>query len=338
MSIFNRIPDKKRGGKTLDPALYLTLAEEADEGIAVVQDSMLRFMNPRFRSILGIAETDWEGARFESLVASPPLGGLVELYEKIRARGNAPDRAELGLKRPGGDDIAIEITARSVRCDGRPAELLVVRDVTSRRRAEQRSAELVGKLRKTMGATIQALASTVESRDPTTAGHQRRVSDLARTIAVRLGFSAERTDAVRLAGSIHDLGKIAIPSEILNKPGHLSETELVLVRTHAQVGHEILSRIDFPWPIARIVLQHHERMDGSGYPNGLKGREIMIEARILAVADVVEAMIAHRPYRTAHSLAEALAEINRGRGVLYDMDAADMCLRLFVSREYQFSR
>jgi HD-GYP domain-containing protein (c-di-GMP phosphodiesterase class II) len=189
-----------------------------------------------------------------------------------------------------------------------------------------------------MGATIQAIALTVETHDPTTAGHQRRVSDLSRTIAGRLGFGPDRTEALRMASSIHDLGKISIPGEILNKPGRLSETELTLVRTHAQAGYDILSRIDFPWPIAEIVLQHHERLDGSGYPRGLKDGEISAEARVLGVADVVEAMVSHRPHRSAFSEAEAIAEIQAHRGRLYDPDVVDVCVGLFVNREYQFSR
>jgi HD-GYP domain-containing protein (c-di-GMP phosphodiesterase class II) len=219
-----------------------------------------------------------------------------------------------------------------------PAELLIFRDITSRRKAEAESAEMVEKLRKAMGATIQAIALTVETRDPTTAGHQRRVSDLSRTIADRLGFPADRKEALRMASSIHDLGKISIPSEILSKPGRLNETEMNLVRTHAQVGHDILSRIDFPWPIAEIVLQHHERMDGSGYPRGLRGEEISIEGRVLGVADVVEAMVSHRPYRSAHTEAEAIDEIRKNRGRFYDLAVVDVCVGLFVNREYQFIR
>jgi sensor domain CHASE-containing protein len=190
-------------------------------------------------------------------------------------------------------------------------------------------------LRKALGATIQAIALTVEAKDPYTAGHQRRVADLARAIATEMGLSEEPIDGIRMAGAIHDIGKISIPGEILSRPGRLSDIEFGLIKTHPQVGYDILKTIDFPWPVAQIVLQHHERMDGSGYPQGLSGEEIILEARILAVADVVEAMASYRPYRLAHSIKEALEEISQNRGVLYDPEVVDACLRLFIEKGFK---
>lgn len=180
------------------------------------------------------------------------------------------------------------------------------------------------------------MASTVETGDPYIAGHQRRVADLARAIAKEMGLSAEPIDGIRVAGVIHDIGKISIPGEVLSKPGRLTEIEFGLIKAHPQVGYEILKAIDFPWPVAQIVLQHHERMDGSGYPSGLSSEEILLEARVLAVADVVEAISSHRPYRPALGMDKALEEISRHKGVLYDAGVVDACLKLFTERGFKF--
>jgi putative nucleotidyltransferase with HDIG domain len=188
----------------------------------------------------------------------------------------------------------------------------------------------MAELRKIMEGFIETISVTVEKRDPYTAGHQKRVALLAREIAKEMGLSREEIEAVRVAGIVHDLGKIYVPAEILNKPGRLHELEFALIKTHPQVGYDILKAIDFPWPLAEIIRQHHERLNGSGYPSGLKEEDILLPAKILAVADVVEAMASHRPYRPALSIEEALAEIRKNRGVLYDPMAADACLCLFA--------
>ncbi|MBI2960891.1 MAG: GAF domain-containing protein [Betaproteobacteria bacterium] len=193
-------------------------------------------------------------------------------------------------------------------------------------------------LRKSLEDSIQAIAATVEMRDPYTAGHERRVGDLAAAIAREMGLADDRIHGIRLAASIHDLGKINVPAEILAKPGKLTNIEYLLIKTHAQAGYEILKDIEFPWPIAAIVWQHHERLDGSGYPQGLKDGEILLEARIMAVADVVEAMASHRPYRPSLGIEAALAEIERGRAAAaYDPAAVDACLRLFREGRFAFA-
>ncbi|MBW6486433.1 MAG: HD-GYP domain-containing protein [Syntrophobacterales bacterium] len=180
-----------------------------------------------------------------------------------------------------------------------------------------------------MNTTIQVMVSAVEARDPYTAGHQIRSADLARAIATEMGLPEEKIQGIRMAGSIHDIGKISIPAEILSKPTKLTDIEFAMIKEHAQRGFELLKDVESPWPLAEIVLQHHERMDGSGYPGKLKGEEILIEARILSVADVVEAMASHRPYRPALGIDAALAEIENNRGIFYDNAVADACLRLF---------
>jgi PAS domain S-box-containing protein/putative nucleotidyltransferase with HDIG domain len=184
--------------------------------------------------------------------------------------------------------------------------------------------------------TVGAIASTIEMRDPYTAGHQRRVAKLAVKIAEEMGLPTDQTRGILLAGLIHDVGKINVPTEILSKPGKLTPLEIQFVRTHAQTGYDILKGVDFPWPIAEAVLQHHERLDGSGYPRGLAGEAVIVEARILAVADVTEAMTAHRPYRPAIGLDAALAEIESGKGRLYDPAAVDACIALFRTKGFAF--
>ncbi|ADE11543.1 CHASE domain-containing protein [Sideroxydans lithotrophicus] len=208
---------------------------------------------------------------------------------------------------------------------------------TTNTRAIALAERMSEKLARTLDQTISAMAAITEMRDPYTAGHQRRAADLARAIASELDVDGERYRALSLAAMTYEIGKIQIPAEILSKPGRLDELEFNMVKTHAQAGFEILQEIDFPWPIAKIVQQHHERLDGSGYPLGLKDGEIMLEARIIAVADVVEAMCSHRPYRPALGIAAALTEIIDQRGTLYDPAVVDACVTLFRDRGFSFS-
>jgi putative nucleotidyltransferase with HDIG domain len=198
-----------------------------------------------------------------------------------------------------------------------------------RRQAEQ--------LRRTVEGTVLAMSLVVETRDPYTAGHERRVSELATAIAVAMGMEGEELAALRLASLIHDIGKMAVPSEILSKPGRLGEIEFDLIKQHSASGYDILDAIDFGLPVAEIVLQHHERLDGSGYPRALTGESILPGARILAVADVVEAMSSYRPYRPALGIAAALAEVKEHVGDKYDADVVATCARLFEEQGFQFS-
>jgi len=193
------------------------------------------------------------------------------------------------------------------------------------------------RLQKLMEETVNGLVSAVEKRDPYTAGHQRRVSLLTSAIAVKMDLDKTKADGLRIASMVHDIGKIYVPSEILSKPGKLTNAEFDLIKTHPMAGFEILSTINFPWPVAEIVLQHKERKDGSGYPRGLKDKEILIEARIISVADVVEAIVSHRPYRPSLGMEFALNEIASNKRILYDEDVVDACLELFENNEFSFS-
>ncbi len=207
--------------------------------------------------------------------------------------------------------------------------VLVLRDVTERMLAQRDLRLSFEKVQRIIEEIIQAISRIVEVRDPYTAGHQQRVANLACAIAEEMGFSKDQIDGIRMAGAIHDIGKLYVPSEILSKPAKLSDAEMAIVKNHPQVGYDILKGIEFPWPVAEIVLQHHERMLGDGYPAGLRGEEILIEARIMAVADVVEAMSSHRPYRPALGMKKALEEISIYRGHYYDPVVADACVELF---------
>lgn len=214
--------------------------------------------------------------------------------------------------------------------------VLAFTDITARKMAEDELKRSFALQKTAMEGTVRAIAYTIETRDPYTAGHQRRVTKLACTIGEEMGLSKNQIEGLRMSGELHDIGKIHVPAEILSKPGQISDAEYTIIKTHAQVGHDILKTIEFPWPIAKIVLQHHERINGSGYPYGLKGEEILLEAKILAVADVLEAMATHRPYRPALTVEESLEEISNNRGILYDPEVVDICLKLFKEKKFKF--
>ena len=262
----------------------------------------------------------------------------VKILQTIEKEGSVKGY-EAEFYRKDGSKTWVSINMHAVKDD--QGKLLycqgIDQDITDRKKMEKERQENIERLRRSLGATINAMAVTVETRDPYTAGHQRRVADLARAIASEMNLSSEQIDGIRMASIIHDIGKISIPSEILAKPTKLTELEFNLIKTHSQSGYDILKDIDFFWPVAQIILQHHERINGSGYPNGLKGDQILLESQILAIADVVEAISSHRPYRPAFGINIALDEITKNKGILYNPAAVDACLRLFRERNYKFS-
>jgi HD-GYP domain-containing protein (c-di-GMP phosphodiesterase class II) len=217
------------------------------------------------------------------------------------------------------------------------SNLQLRREVDHRKRVQHELQESLTYLKKIMGGTVMAIAATVEKRDPYTSGHQRRVAELARAIGTEMGLSHDQVEGLYIASAIHDIGKISLPAEILSKPAQLSSLEMGLIQTHAQAGYDILQNIEFPWPVAKIVLQHHERLNGSGYPHGLCGEEILKEACIVGVADVVETMSSHRPYRPSMGVDKALEEISAKKGILYDPDAVDACLCLFQEKRFELA-
>jgi PAS domain S-box-containing protein/putative nucleotidyltransferase with HDIG domain len=213
-----------------------------------------------------------------------------------------------------------------------------ISDISEIKKAEQTVATSLEKMHRTMDLTVSALSHTMETRDPYTTGHQRRVTQLACAIAREMGWSDDQIDGIRVAGFLHDIGKIAVPSEILTKPGKLFDYEFNVIKVHPQTGYDILKHIEFPWPVAQAVLQHHERLNGCGYPSQLSGDEVIMEARILGVADVVEAMCSHRPYRASLGIELALAEVEKNQGIYYDPEVVRVCLNLFRDKQFKFEQ
>ena len=228
--------------------------------------------------------------------------------------------------------VVVRSTARLERADdGTPARVVgVIQDVTRLKAAEREALESAARLRRAVEGTVAAMGALVETRDPYTAGHERRVTQLAVSLAIDLGLDDAAVETLRLAGEVHDIGKVAIPAEILTRPGRLSVEEMAIVRDHPRAGADILAPVEFGAPVADLVRWHHERMDGTGYPDGLAGEDIPLEARLLAAADVVEAMASHRPYRPALGIEAALAEIRDGAGRIYDVDVVAACERVFA--------
>lgn len=240
---------------------------------------------------------------------------------------------EIIMRRKDGSLHWVSNTARAIRdADGTILYYEgTIEDITSRKLAQ----EELKQLRKTLDGTLQALSMAVEARDPGTSGHQRRVARLAVAIAREMSLPDDTVESIEMAGIIHDIGKVAVPAEILSKPGRLSDMEHDFIKVHPRSGYDVLKDAALPYPLAEIVLQHHERLDGSGYPQGLKGHEILLEARILAVADVAEAMVSHRPYRPACGLDAALDQLRQGKGVLYDGEAVNACIRLMRKKGFE---
>ncbi|HWJ05581.1 MAG TPA: HD domain-containing phosphohydrolase [Steroidobacteraceae bacterium] len=265
--------------------------------------------------------------------------GAVDVLQKPLDSKSLRDAVDAALRTVDAEDTARRIR----RLDERAFHQRHVEAVNAKLEQQMAELELANaqlrasefRMREVLGAVVEAITKMVEYRDPYTTGHERRVGALATAIGQEMGIAGDVLDGLRIGGYLHDVGKIAMPSEILTKPGRLSDVEMALLRSHAQIGYDILSGIDFPWRIAEMARQHHERINGTGYPRGLAGSEILLEARIIAVADTVEAMTSHRPYRPGKGLADALAEIEQGRDVLYDAAPVDACLQLF--REGRFS-
>jgi len=288
------------------------------DGILILdKNSIVRFMNPAAENIFGIRAQQLVGQTFEHLVvAGKPL--------------------ELDLISGDGKSTVAEMRVMETEWEGEKAYLASLRDITERKSMQQEVQDSLDDLKQAINGTIKAIALTVEMRDPYTSGHQQRVASLARAIAQESALAHDRTEGVYMAAAIHDIGKISLPAEILSKPVKLSDIELRMIQSHSQVGFDILKGIEFPWPIAQIVLQHHERIDGSGYPQCLTGKDILLEARIVGVADVVETMSSHRPYRPMIGLDKALEEISNNKDKLYDSQVVNACLKLFSDKGFEF--
>ncbi len=301
----------------------------------VSTEGTILYLSPGIRSLTSLPVESLVGRDFRSLFPGADHSHFLRALEAAETLETATVEFPIPLSE---ETHWLSATISAMRQNGLLTGIRgVARDVTHQRLRDFERKEAIARLRKALGGTIQAIMLTVETRDPYTAGHQRRVADLSRAIAATLGLDRETAEGIRIAASIHDLGKIAIPSELLSKPGRLSDVEFSLVRGHPETSYDILKHIDFPWPVAQAVHQHHERLDGSGYPLGLVGDDIILEARIIAVADVIEAMVSHRPYRAALPIEAALEEITGKAGTLYDTDVAAAAVRLFREGSFELS-
>jgi PAS domain S-box-containing protein/putative nucleotidyltransferase with HDIG domain len=304
-------------------------------GLALIsKDYRTVWANNVLKSMFGEVEGEICYSTYNKLPDICPWCGVKRVFEtgeeRVETEAHGFDN--------NGNEVWSKIVATPFRNENGEitGALEVVIPITESKRAEEALKQSNAALLKTMDDTVQAMAVTCEMRDPYTAGHQHRVAQLAVAIAEELHLSDKEKKGIRVASLLHDIGKMSIPAEILNKPGKLSQIEFNLVKMHVQAGYDILEGIEFPWPVARIVYQHHERMDGSGYPAALAGKDIMIEAKILSVADTVEAMVSHRPYRAALGIDKALEEISLNRGKLYDADVVDACLKVFGDKGFIF--
>ena len=335
-SVVRDITERKKAERKLaDEALRRRLLiEQSRDGIVVIdQNGKVCESNLRFAEMLGYTPEEVLDLHVWDWDASHSKKELLKMTRDVDEKG---DHFETEHKRKDGSVFAVEISSNGAIFGKEKRVFCVCRDINQRKIAQSNLQKTLDDLRHAVGTTIDVLVHATEIRDPYTAGHQKRVADLARAIATEMELPVDRIQALRMAASIHDIGKISIPSEILSKPSRLTEVEYAIVKEHPRYGMEILKNVSSHWPLAEIVYQHHEKMDGSGYPQGLKGEEIMLEARILCVADVVEAMASHRPYRPSKGIEAALEEIEKQKGILFDEQVVDACIKLFREKRFSF--
>jgi len=330
----------RRAEKTLRESeeRFRTLSDKTPLGMCLIDiDGRYEYVNPAFVKIFGYDLSDIPTGKewFRTAYPDPEYRRevIADWKEDLSSYKNLEIRPRIYEVRCKGGAFRTIIFRPVTLPTGK--QLIIYEDITERKQAEKQLQDTLESLRKAVGATMQVMVAAVETRDPYTSGHQKRSADLARAIAAEMGLPPEKIEGIRMAGSIHDIGKLSIPAEILSKPTKLSEIEFSLIKEHAKKGYEMLKDVESPWPLAEIVRQHHERIDGSGYPRNLKGDDILIEARILSVADVVEAMASHRPYRPGLGIDAALNEIERNRGIFYDDAVVDACLRLFREKGFK---
>lgn len=318
---------------------YRALYEHANDAIFIMKGERFIDCNSKTLSMFGYSRKDVIG---HSPAELSPLGRLngkdsAQILQKLQsALAGEPQFFEWKCRRADDSTFDAEVSLNTVAVGTETILQGIVHDITRRRQAEEDLERTLDNLQTAMSATIRVIAQVVETRDPYTAGHQRRTAALACAIASEMHLPTDMIEGIRMAGVIHDIGKVSVPAEILSKPGRLSVKEFELIKEHPQVGYDILKDVTFPWPIATIILQHHEKLDGSGYPHGLRKDEICIEARILTVADVVEAIASYRPYRPGLGVGVALTEVSTNKSILYDPDVVDACLTLFYSRGFKF--
>jgi PAS domain S-box-containing protein len=336
VGVHTDITERKRAEEALRASeeKYRDLVENINDILyAIDVHGIITYISPAIETISGYAVSEIIGRSFFDFVHEKDIPYMRDKFGQDIFGRAEPHEYHMVTK--SGDVRWVRTSSRPFfKGDSVVGLRGILTDITERKQAEGEAKRGYEQLQETLHSTVKALASTVEMKDQYTAGHQPRVTQLACAIAGEMGLSEDQIEGIRMAASIHDIGKIMVPAEILNKPGPLSEIQYEMIKMHPRAGYDILKGLKLPWPVAQIILQHHERLDGSGYPQGLSGEEIMVEARILTVANVVEAMNAHRPYRPAYDIKEALAEISKNRVTWYDPAVVDACLRLFTEKGF----
>lgn len=314
--------------------LLRVLMTHSPLGMYIAHRGRLQFVNEEFERLTGYGQRELAGLDFSEIVF-PPDKNAIKARAWQTLNGKEPSIYEYRILTKDGVVRWVMEAVSPLHEEGAETILGVLADITRHKKAEETLRTRLGQIRKAFEQVICSIASEAQARDPYTTGHQRRVARLACAIAKEMGLSEEQIERLRMAALIHDIGKISVPRGILCKPDRLTRDEFALVKDHPLVASDVLKGTDLPESVIQIVLEHHERLDGSGYPEGLSGGEISLEARILAVADVVEAMASHRSYRPALGLRRALEEISKNRGTLYDPDVVDACLRLFNEKGFK---
>ncbi len=348
LAVVRDVDERRRAQQALSESekRYRLLAENVSDVIWVT-DANLRptYVSPSIQRLLGFGADESLFRGVEEALGPLSADRVRGIAAKLMTAGRDGEEntelqhpVEIELRRKDGSSVWVDTTATVIRDhNGQAVQFLgVLRDVTERKQAEEQVQQTIKKLEKTLEGTIQAIRTMVDTRDRYTAGHQQRVTELSCAIGEAMGLPSRQIESIHIAGLLHDIGKIVLPTEILTKPGRLNEIEFAMIKAHSRVGHDILKSVEFPWPIAKMVLQHHERVNGTGYPDGVRGEGILLEARILAVADVVEAMSSHRPYRPALGIDKALDEIVQNSGVLYDPRVVEACLSVFHEGGFSF--
>ncbi len=321
--------------------LHAAMMDNVAEGVYLIglDDLLIKWTNERFARMFGYDPGEMVGKHVDIINAPTtevtPAETRIAITDVLKETGEWHGEIR-NIKRDGTHFWCYANISLFDHPEYGKIEVAVNNDITERKQAEQKLLQSHNKLLKTMEDTIYTIGKIAETRDPYTSGHQKNVSQIATFIAQEMKLPKDKIEGIRIASLVHDIGKISLPAEILNKPTKLSEIEYSLIKDHSQTGYDVLKSIEFRWPVARIVLQHHERLNGSGYPNKLKGDEIILEARIIGVADVIDAMSSHRPYRPALGIDAALEEITQKKGILYDPEVANACLKLFKEKEFKF--